>query len=108
MAKRDLANSHLAELHAEAARLGVPNYRMLRREQLVEAIAERDAEEAAEAEPELEEPVEEENEEGVSEGREETEEPPREGSEEAEAAPVRGVLDLTYRGYGFLRLRGLE
>ena len=93
MAESSLADKHLSELHAEAARLGVPNYRMLRRERLVEAIVERGGgEEAPEEEPEPEE-------------RAEAPEPSR---EEAETEQVRGVLDLTHRGYGFLRLRGLE
>jgi transcription termination factor Rho len=93
MAESSLADKHLSELHAEAARLGVPNYRMLRRERLVEAIAERGGGEAApEGEPEPEEHAEE----------------PEPSREEAETEQVRGVLDLTYRGYGFLRLRGLE
>jgi transcription termination factor Rho len=84
MAESSLADTHISELHAEAARLGVPNYRMLRREQLIEAIVERSGDEPAEKpEPEL-------------------------SPEEAETEQVRGVLDLTYRGYGFLRLRGLE
>ena len=93
MAESSLPDKHLSELHAEAARLGVPRYRMLRRERLVEAIAERGGgERAPEEEPEPEEPDEE----------------PEPSGEEAETEQVRGVLDLTYRGYGFLRLRGLE
>src|SRR5215218_5910571 len=84
MAESSLADKHLSELHAEAARLGVPKYRMLRRERLVEAIAERGG------------------------GEEAPEEEPEPSREEAETEQVRGVLDLTHRGYGFLRLRGLE
>jgi len=37
--KAELEGKHLAELHALAAEAGVPRYRMLRREELVEAIA---------------------------------------------------------------------
>jgi transcription termination factor Rho len=93
MAESSLPDKHLSELHAEAARLGVPKYRMLRRERLVEAIAERGGgEQAPEEEPEPEEPDEE----------------PEPSGEKAATEQVRGVLDLTYRGYGFLRLRGLE
>jgi transcription termination factor Rho len=111
MAESTLADKHLSELHAEAARRGVPNYRMLRREELVEAIRERGGEEepeaAAEEEAEGAEPAEEFPAE-EPEREEEPEEAPREEREEAETEQVRGVLDLTYRGYGFLRLRGLE
>lgn len=37
--KAELESKHLAELHALAAEAGVPRYRMLRREELVEALA---------------------------------------------------------------------
>lgn len=39
MTKAELESKHLAELHALAAEAGVPRYRMLRREELVEALA---------------------------------------------------------------------
>ena len=134
MAESELADRHLSELHAEAARLGVPGYRMLRREQLIEEILERGGEAApdeveapraeelpeeveapgAEERPEEEErPEAEERPEG--EERPEEEERPTEAEaveelkrREAETEQVSGVLDRTYRGYGFLRLRGLE
>jgi transcription termination factor Rho len=122
MAESELAGMHLSELHAEAARLGVPGYRMLRREQLIEEILERGGEAASEGleaaaeeerpdeeeRPEEEERREEEErpeEEARREEAEEVEEPRR---REAETEQVSGVLDRTYRGYGFLRLRGLE
>jgi transcription termination factor Rho len=89
MAESELADKHLSELHAEAARLGVPGYRMLRREALIEAIADRGGDEPAEEEREPAEPEERER-------------------REPETEQVSGVLDRTYRGYGFLRLRGLE
>jgi len=38
--REELAGKHLAELHELAAARGIANYRMLRREQLVEAILE--------------------------------------------------------------------
>jgi transcription termination factor Rho len=117
MAESELADKHLAELHAEAARLGVPGYRMLRREALIEAIGERGGEPA----PEPEEVPEEEPEEEPSAGEEPEPEKEAEPAEAAERAPepeperreaeteqVSGILDITYRGYGFLRLRGLE
>lgn len=39
MTKAELESKHLADLHALAADAGVPRYRMLRREELVEALA---------------------------------------------------------------------
>jgi len=39
MNKAELDSKHIAELHALAAEAGVPKYRMLRREQLIEALA---------------------------------------------------------------------
>jgi transcription termination factor Rho len=99
MAESELADKHLSELHAEAARLGVPGYRMLRREALIEAIAE-EVEDGPEVQPTDEaESAEEESEPAEPEERE---------RREPETEQVSGVLDRTYRGYGFLRLRGLE
>ncbi len=39
MTKNELESKHLAELHALAAEAGVPRYRMLRREELIEKLA---------------------------------------------------------------------
>ncbi len=39
MTKTELESKHLAELHALAAEAGVPRYRMLRREELIEKLA---------------------------------------------------------------------
>lgn len=136
MSAAELTDKHLSELHAEAARLGVPKYRMLRREQLIEAIEGRgersqeppreaaaaaaDAPEEPAAEPGQPEPEEgEAPEEPVTDELDAVEEPAPEAAEAeepeaeerrppAEAEQVTGVLDITYRGYGFLRLRGLE
>ena len=129
MAKADLTDKHLSELHATAAELGVPGYRMLRRERLIEEIEARgeqadgaetaeveSGEPAAEQEPapiEAEEvAVEEEGDEvAVEEEGEEVEERaarPSEKPPDVATEQVSGVLDVTYRGYGFLRLRGLE
>jgi transcription termination factor Rho len=111
MATRDLADKHLSELHGEAARLGVPGYRMLRRDELIEEIAAR-----AGVPPEAEEepPVDEQlsaEEEAADEAEPAEVEPEAEQKErrrEPETEQVSGVLDRTFRGYGFLRLRGLE
>ncbi|HEX7245391.1 MAG TPA: Rho termination factor N-terminal domain-containing protein [Solirubrobacterales bacterium] len=42
MNKAELESKHIAELHALAAEAGVPKYRMLRREELIEALANGD------------------------------------------------------------------
>jgi transcription termination factor Rho len=113
MATRDLADKHLSELHAEAARLGVPGYRMLRRDELIDEIAARTGEppEAEEEPPGDEEPPAEEEEvadEAEPAAEVEPEAEQEERRREPETEQVSGVLDRTFRGYGFLRLRGLE
>ncbi|MGA9373219.1 MAG: Rho termination factor N-terminal domain-containing protein, partial [Solirubrobacterales bacterium] len=116
-----LKDQHLADLHQRARELGVPRYRMLPRDELIEAIEERGGDEEpkrperkprpdrprrerarpkGEAAPEDEaEPAEE------PEGEEETED---EEEPEAEAEEVTGVLDRMPQGYGFLRLSGMN
>ena len=92
-----LGDEHLAELHRRARELGVPRYRMLRREQLIEAIegggAEPEPAEAAEPEPDEVE---------AAESLE------REPEPDVEAESVTGVLDRMPQGYGFLRLSGMH
>jgi transcription termination factor Rho len=106
MGKEDLEKQHLAQLHARAAELGVPGFRRLGREELIEEIAARGDGEPAiqEAEPGEEaqpaEAAEAEAEEAPARSR-------REREEEA-GEPVSGVLDVVSAGHGFLRLRGLE
>src|SRR5690242_13056586 len=99
MAER-LKDLHLADLHARAAELGVPRYRMIRRDELVAAIIERDGDAVAEAE-ETPEPSE-------RPGREREGKPERERLEEAETEDVVGVLEVTAQRFGFLRFGGLE
>jgi transcription termination factor Rho len=109
-----LRDQHLADLHRRARELGVPKYRMLGRDELIEAIEERDQsgesaggrEEAVDAglerprhEPEREDSGDEDEE--VPE-KKEPEEPP------VETEAVTGVLDRMPQGYGFLRLSGLH
>jgi transcription termination factor Rho len=105
MAGEDLADRHLAELHALAARAGVPGYRLLRRDELVERIRERGGDgvlsggtEAAEEADRAPAPAAEPREERPREQR------PR---EEAETERVTGVLDVLPQRYGFMRLSGL-
>jgi transcription termination factor Rho len=98
MARTDLAEQHLADLHALAAELQVPGYRMLRRDDLIAEIESRRGrglpEEAgpSETEPQEREPAMETGAEG--------------GEEPTETAT--GVLEITRRRYGFLRIAGPE
>ncbi len=115
MARGDLADKHIAELHALAAGAGVPRYRLLRREELVEQLAERGVDGAGEPEPATPEPGEEPVAEGAAEREAVAQEAPREGEEQKRrehpdgpTEPVRGVLDILPQRYGFLRLSGLE
>jgi transcription termination factor Rho len=113
-----LADEHLADLHRRARELELPRYRMLTREQLVEAIEaagggaeepEREPEGPPEREPdevEAAEALEPEREPGPE--REQERERGREPAEEADAEPVTGVLDRMPQGYGFLRLSGMH
>src|SRR5919197_6347694 len=93
----NLSELHLATLHELAAELGVPRFRLLRREQLVDEIAAR---------REAGEPV-------AAEGEYEPEREPgpdreRERLEQVATEAVTGALEVTPQRYGFLRLRGLE
>jgi transcription termination factor Rho len=111
-----LSDLHLADLHQRARELDVPRYRMLTRDQLVEAI-----EEASGEAPERpatttapgteEEPARADGEERPRGGRRRGRRParePDEDQEEVETEEVTGVLDRMPQGYGFLRLSGLH
>jgi transcription termination factor Rho len=93
-----LEELHLADLHARAAELGVPGYRLLRRDRLVAEIQERDGGATA-PEPPKDEP---------KEAPEREPAPERERLEEAETEEVTGVLEVTPQRYGFLRFDQLE
>jgi transcription termination factor Rho len=100
-----LAELHLADLHALAEELGVSQFRLLRREELVGAIEARrgDLGEQASGEP-AEQRAE-------VEGEEEAKAEPERRREQLEAEDteeVEGVLEVTPQRYGFLRVRGLE
>jgi transcription termination factor Rho len=111
-----LKDQHLADLHQRARELGVPSYRMLGRDELVEAIEERggeaesgDRDEAVDAG--LERPRREPRRKrgrDRDEPEKETEEEPEEPEAEVETEAITGVLDLMPQGYGFLRLSGLH
>ncbi len=124
MSEADLKKLHLAELHERAAELGVPGYRMLRREELIEELQARDGDEtrSERAEPEAE--AEKEAKPARSRRRRKAEPsdepetaPERGGGRGGEPEPkegraseeeVSGILDVVPAGHGFLRLRGLE
>ena len=111
-----LAELHLAALHELAAELGVPRFRLLRREQLVDEVKARlGAGEPVAAEPVAAEPEPEPEPGPEPEPRREAEpepeperEPEREPLEEVATEEVAGALEITPQRYGFLRLRGLE
>ena len=106
MTPPELDSKHLAELHVQAAELGIPGYRKLRREELIEEILARGG-----GDPALQEagPLEEaQPAEAAEAGPEETPARKRLGKEEEAGEPVSGVLDVVSAGHGFLRLRGLE
>jgi transcription termination factor Rho len=106
-----LRDEHLAVLHERARELEIPRYRLLPRDELIEAIEERGGEdEPAEAREEavdagLERPRGEPKE---SETPEDDPEDEPEPEAEAETEAVTGVLDRMPQGYGFLRLSGLH
>jgi transcription termination factor Rho len=106
----ELRDQHLADLHRRARELGVPGYRMLPRDDLIEAIEERDGEEPAGREEAVDAGLERphhEPEQRTEESEEKPEEPEDE-PEEPETEPVTGVLDRMPQGYGFLRLSGMH
>jgi transcription termination factor Rho len=96
-----LEQQHLADLHARAAELEIPGFRMLRRDRLVAEIRERDGEPTDSA-------AEEERPDEKTAAADSAEKRDRERLEEAETEDVAGVLEVTPQRYGFLRFGGLE
>src|SRR4051794_39841054 len=111
-----LRDEHLADLHRRARELEVPGYRMLPRDELIEAIGERGGDQAppVAASTGREEAVDAGLERPRREPRRKAEpkredgDPEAEEGDEAETEPVTGVLDRMPQGYGFLRLSGLH
>ena len=110
-----LTDQHLAELHQRARELGLPKYRMLTRDKLIEAIesagdAGGGREEAVDAG--IERPRREPQRQARGRDADEPEQdgPEEDGEERAEpdTEEVSGVLDRMPQGYGFLRLGGLR
>src|SRR4051794_30792054 len=108
-----LTDEHLANLHERARELDVPRYRMLPRDELIEAIeergggGEREARSSEAAEPKRAGQADR-AEAGEKSERDEEQEREEEPEEEVEAEEVTGVLDRMPQGYGFLRLTGLS
>ena len=105
MALKDL---HLADLHERARELEVSGFRMLTRDELIEAIEQGEGGDASKKrEPRKREPRKREpRKREAPRKREQEREAPDE--EEVETEEVTGVLDRMPQGYGFLRLGGLE
>jgi transcription termination factor Rho len=111
-----LRDEHLAELHQRARKLGVPRYRMLTRDQLIEALVVEAFEEESEKDEEIrapDSPRDAPREERKKAARREPKDKEQadEGDDrdaEVETEEVTGVLDRMPQGYGFLRLSGLS
>lgn len=127
----ELESSHISELHALAADLGVPGYRLMRRGELLDAVREagggRDFDSAERSEQRQKRagdrgPRERSEREGrrgrgrrPRERRTERQDRERDRDrdedrerEEESGEPVTGVLDVMPQRYGFIRLSGLE
>ena len=118
-----LETQHLSDLHRRAADLGIERFRMLGRDELVAAILERDpdaaategagdaedAREAGDAREARERRPRRRRERGGRrrEGRDQEDAEPGDEDEDVEGEPVEGVLDITPRGHGFIRIGGL-
>ena len=105
---------HLADLHERAREAGVKGFRLLSREELIEAIqkggaepGEREAEETTGAKEPRDEKKVEKAKPARRRGRG-RERPEHDPEEEVETEEVTGVLDRMPQGYGFLRLSGLS
>lgn len=125
----DLNSLHLADLHERAQRLGVPRFRLLDRDDLIEAIAgesDEDRERTDDGDDDAERPARSRSRRGSRGGRgrggrgrggrgqgggRRDQEPrgarddePAEDDEDVETEDVTGVLDRMPQGYGFIRL----
>ena len=130
----DLTNLHLADLHERAERLDVPGFRMLTRDELIDAIGEAEEGGGDTAAPDREDRPARgsrggrrrgsrgrggrggrgrgrgaDRDDESPRGRDEETDPDEEASdEEVETEDVTGVLDRMPQGYGFLRLEGAD
>ena len=111
MSKAELERKHLADLHALAAEAGVPRFRTLRREELVEELLVRgEGDGDTEAVPAAadEERPRRRSRRGSRRGSGEEREDGGREPEESGGEPVSGVLDVVPQGHGFIRLAGLD
>lgn len=99
----ELAQLHLADLHARAAERGIERYRLLRREELIERLGG----EPAPARDERPRPAGRRRRERLRDERPERREAEGRGGDLEAAEPVSGILELTRQRHGFLRERGL-
>jgi transcription termination factor Rho len=116
MARGELADRHLADLHALAADAGIEGYRLLRRDELIQRLdeagvkppdLEKQREDAEEDDFVEEPPSKQRRSRGGRRRRGEHREEPDDARDEP-TEPVTGVLDILPQRYGFLRLSGLE
>jgi transcription termination factor Rho len=109
MTKAELEAKPLAELHDLAAGTGVPRYRMLARDELIEELLVRGADDGGE---EAEEPPRRRRSRRRSGGAGEREREPeatsRPAAPEEATETVSGVLEVVSQGHGYLRVDGLE
>jgi transcription termination factor Rho len=124
MARGSLQDRHLAELHALASERGIDGYRMLTRDELIEQLGDGDGGDEVEGDSGERGGVRERprsrrgrgrgrrgrgarDRDGAAEegdgGREEEEQ-----EEDEVGEPVSGVLEITSRGHGFVRVEGLD
>ncbi len=103
MSREELQNSHLAELHELAAKADVPKFRLLSRDELIDAL-DGDSEASASA------PKRRRRRRRGGRGSEDAKAPEDDAADERsdDTEEKSGVLDLLSQGHGFLRLGGLE
>jgi transcription termination factor Rho len=115
MAMKDL---HLADLHERAADAGVPGFRMLTRDELIDAIeqaGEKSARKRSKPAPKDDGAKADKSEKSGGRGRggrggrqKKEDREPHVAEEDVETEEITGVLDRMPQGYGFIRLSGLS
>ncbi len=101
-----LDDLHLADLRARAAELGVPRFRLLRRDRLISELQRRGGADGSASEATAADPS---SAQTPPQGTP-VAEPPREREplDAAATEQVSGLLEVTPQRFGFLRLKGLE
>lgn len=115
MNKPSLQSHHLADLHKLASELEIERFRMLTRDELVDAITEKDPDASPAAEPATEKKDgRSKSEDGRSKkrdgssGKKDGASGKKEDGGQDEGEPIEGLLEITSRGHGFIRLEGLQ